>query len=153
MCVFPESQWRERKNAGSSVPAETDGVSQKHIEILSQICSTHLRYTWHSTTGSSHELKVLCTAGDKQERAWTHTQPFLSLFLWESLNSDFAIKHIFINVSHTSVHPLWSGSASHLVPFPPIASSLSDRNLLAPIFLHCDRPPSLSPMWTHWGVT
>lgn len=45
MCVFPESQWRERKNAGGSLPAETDGVSQKHIEILSQICSTHLRYS------------------------------------------------------------------------------------------------------------
>ncbi|XP_030262050.1 consortin, connexin sorting protein b [Sparus aurata] len=40
-----ESQWRERKNAGGSLPAETDGVSQKHIEILSQICSTHLRPT------------------------------------------------------------------------------------------------------------
>lgn len=38
-----ESQWREKKNAESSFPAETDGISQKHIETLSQICRTHLR--------------------------------------------------------------------------------------------------------------
>ncbi|XP_035535228.1 consortin, connexin sorting protein b isoform X1 [Morone saxatilis] len=38
-----ESQWREKKNTESSLPAETDGVSQKHIETLSQICRTHLR--------------------------------------------------------------------------------------------------------------
>ncbi|KAK9531089.1 hypothetical protein VZT92_010538 [Zoarces viviparus] len=38
-----ESQWREKKNDGSISPAETDGISQKHIETLSQICRTHLR--------------------------------------------------------------------------------------------------------------
>lgn len=37
-----ESEWRER-NADSSFPAETDAVSQKHIETLSQICRTHHR--------------------------------------------------------------------------------------------------------------
>ncbi|KAM7395787.1 hypothetical protein PAMA_007190 [Pampus argenteus] len=37
-----ESQWKER-NAGSSLPADTDGIGQKHIETLSQICRTHLR--------------------------------------------------------------------------------------------------------------
>lgn len=42
--VFPESQWREKNNADSSLPAETDGVDEKHIETLSQICRTHLRY-------------------------------------------------------------------------------------------------------------
>ncbi|XP_056284327.1 consortin, connexin sorting protein b [Pseudoliparis swirei] len=38
-----ESQWRERKSDGSVSPAETDGIGQKHIETLSQICRTHLR--------------------------------------------------------------------------------------------------------------
>ncbi|XP_034555545.1 consortin, connexin sorting protein b [Notolabrus celidotus] len=38
-----ESQLREKKNTGSSLPAETDFISQKHIETLSQICRTHLR--------------------------------------------------------------------------------------------------------------
>ncbi|XP_034383536.1 consortin, connexin sorting protein b [Cyclopterus lumpus] len=38
-----ESQWREKKNDGSISPAETDGIGQKHIETLSQICRTHLR--------------------------------------------------------------------------------------------------------------
>ncbi|XP_023286016.1 consortin-like [Seriola lalandi dorsalis] len=35
-----ESQWKE-KNTESSSPAETDLISQKHIETLSQICRTH----------------------------------------------------------------------------------------------------------------
>lgn len=43
--VFPESQWSQKKDGESSLPAETDGISQKHIETLSQICRTHLRYT------------------------------------------------------------------------------------------------------------
>ncbi|XP_078131331.1 consortin, connexin sorting protein b [Sander vitreus] len=38
-----ESRWKEKKNVESSLPAETDGISQKHIETLSQICRTHLR--------------------------------------------------------------------------------------------------------------
>ncbi|XP_044026325.1 consortin, connexin sorting protein b isoform X2 [Siniperca chuatsi] len=38
-----ESQWREKKNAESSLPAETDSIGQKHIETLSQICRTHPR--------------------------------------------------------------------------------------------------------------
>lgn len=38
-----ESQWTEKKNDASSLPTETDGISQKHIETLSQICRTHLR--------------------------------------------------------------------------------------------------------------
>ncbi|XP_042359905.1 consortin, connexin sorting protein b [Plectropomus leopardus] len=38
-----ESQLREKKYAESCLPAETDGISQKHIETLSQICRTHLR--------------------------------------------------------------------------------------------------------------
>ncbi|KAL6096273.1 cnst [Pungitius sinensis] len=38
-----ESQWRERKNDGGVLAAETDGISQKHIETLDQICRTHFR--------------------------------------------------------------------------------------------------------------
>ncbi|XP_074471949.1 consortin, connexin sorting protein b [Sebastes fasciatus] len=38
-----ESQWKEKKSDESSLPAETDGISQKHIETLNQICRTHLR--------------------------------------------------------------------------------------------------------------
>ncbi|XP_059212816.1 consortin, connexin sorting protein b isoform X2 [Centropristis striata] len=38
-----ESQWKEKKNTESSLPTETDGISQTHIETLSQICRTHLR--------------------------------------------------------------------------------------------------------------
>ncbi|XP_038583141.1 consortin, connexin sorting protein b isoform X1 [Micropterus salmoides] len=38
-----ESQLREKKNAESCLPAETDSISQKHIETLSQICRTHPR--------------------------------------------------------------------------------------------------------------
>ncbi|KAK2856536.1 hypothetical protein Q5P01_005271 [Channa striata] len=38
-----ESQWREKKNPESSLPMETDTISQKHMESLSQICRTHLR--------------------------------------------------------------------------------------------------------------
>ncbi|XP_070843814.1 consortin, connexin sorting protein b [Chaetodon trifascialis] len=38
-----ESQWREKKVAESTLPAPTDGIDQKHIETLSQICRTHLR--------------------------------------------------------------------------------------------------------------
>ncbi|XP_071334721.1 consortin, connexin sorting protein b [Trachinotus anak] len=38
-----ESQLREKKNTESSLPAETDPISQKHIETLSQICRTHPR--------------------------------------------------------------------------------------------------------------
>ncbi|XP_068432641.1 consortin, connexin sorting protein b [Clinocottus analis] len=38
-----ESQWREKENDGSLSPAQTDGIGQKHIETLSQICRTHLR--------------------------------------------------------------------------------------------------------------
>ncbi|XP_018550306.1 consortin, connexin sorting protein b [Lates calcarifer] len=37
-----ESRWRE-KNTESSLPAETDTITQKHIETLSQICRTHPR--------------------------------------------------------------------------------------------------------------
>ncbi|AWP19694.1 putative consortin-like [Scophthalmus maximus] len=37
-----ESRWRE-KSPESSVTAETDTVSQKHMETLSQICRTHPR--------------------------------------------------------------------------------------------------------------
>lgn len=42
-CVFTESQWREKKNDGGIWAAETDGISQKHIETLDHICRTHLR--------------------------------------------------------------------------------------------------------------
>ncbi|XP_029281803.1 consortin, connexin sorting protein b [Cottoperca gobio] len=39
-----EGQWREKKkNDESSLPADTDGMSQKHIETLSELCKTHLR--------------------------------------------------------------------------------------------------------------
>ncbi|XP_040919653.1 consortin, connexin sorting protein b [Toxotes jaculatrix] len=38
-----ESQWREKKNTGSSLSTDTDTISQKHIETLSQICRTHPR--------------------------------------------------------------------------------------------------------------
>lgn len=38
-----ESQLREKKSTGSSQPAETDFISQKHMETLNQICKTHLR--------------------------------------------------------------------------------------------------------------
>nr|XP_046229068.1 consortin, connexin sorting protein b [Scatophagus argus]XP_046229069.1 consortin, connexin sorting protein b [Scatophagus argus]XP_046229070.1 consortin, connexin sorting protein b [Scatophagus argus]XP_046229072.1 consortin, connexin sorting protein b [Scatophagus argus]XP_046229073.1 consortin, connexin sorting protein b [Scatophagus argus]XP_046229074.1 consortin, connexin sorting protein b [Scatophagus argus] len=38
-----ESQWREKKNAQNSLPGETDGISQKHMETLRHICRTHLR--------------------------------------------------------------------------------------------------------------
>ncbi|XP_040016747.2 consortin, connexin sorting protein b [Gasterosteus aculeatus] len=38
-----ESQWREKKNDGGIWAAETDGISQKHIETLDHICRTHLR--------------------------------------------------------------------------------------------------------------
>lgn len=44
--MSPESRWRE-KNTESSLPAETDTITQKHIETLSQICRTHPRYTQH----------------------------------------------------------------------------------------------------------
>ncbi|GLD59566.1 consortin-like isoform X1, partial [Lates japonicus] len=37
-----ESRWREN-NTESNLPAETDAISQKHIETLSQICRTHPR--------------------------------------------------------------------------------------------------------------
>ncbi|XP_005724865.1 consortin, connexin sorting protein b isoform X2 [Pundamilia nyererei] len=37
-----ESQERE-KDSGSSLPPETDGMSEKHFETLSQMCRTHLR--------------------------------------------------------------------------------------------------------------
>ncbi|XP_062267205.1 consortin, connexin sorting protein b [Platichthys flesus] len=37
-----ESRWRER-NPESSLPAETDAISVKHMETLSQICRTHPR--------------------------------------------------------------------------------------------------------------
>lgn len=40
--VFAESQERE-KDSGSSLPPETDGMSEKHFETLSQMCRTHLR--------------------------------------------------------------------------------------------------------------
>ncbi|XP_067338207.1 consortin, connexin sorting protein b [Channa argus] len=38
-----ESQWRDKKNPESSLPMETDTITQKHMETLSQICRTHLR--------------------------------------------------------------------------------------------------------------
>ncbi|XP_074541099.1 consortin, connexin sorting protein b [Halichoeres trimaculatus] len=38
-----ESQLREKKNTGSSLPAEPCFISQTHMETLSQICRTHLR--------------------------------------------------------------------------------------------------------------
>ncbi|XP_029902888.1 consortin, connexin sorting protein b [Myripristis murdjan] len=38
-----ESQWRERRNTESSLPAESNSIGQEHIETLSQICKTHQR--------------------------------------------------------------------------------------------------------------
>ncbi|XP_070705963.1 consortin, connexin sorting protein b [Pempheris klunzingeri] len=38
-----ESQWREKSSAESSLASEVDGISQKHIETLQQICRTHCR--------------------------------------------------------------------------------------------------------------
>lgn len=38
-----ESQWKEKKSDESCLPDETDGIGQKHIETLSQICRTHHR--------------------------------------------------------------------------------------------------------------
>lgn len=74
--VFSESQWREQKNAESSLPTETDGISQKHIETLSQICRTHLRYTtthqhniYHRKSGHSVVLST-CSTLLKQTDAW-----------------------------------------------------------------------------------
>lgn len=53
--VFSERQLREKKkNSESRLSAETDGFSQKHMETLSQICSTHVRYA-----AQQHVTKVL----------------------------------------------------------------------------------------------
>lgn len=38
-----ESQWKEKRNAESALPAEADGLSQNHMDTLSHICMTHLR--------------------------------------------------------------------------------------------------------------
>uniref|UniRef100_UPI003AAC41F0 consortin, connexin sorting protein b n=1 Tax=Centroberyx gerrardi TaxID=166262 RepID=UPI003AAC41F0 len=38
-----ESQWREKKDPESSLPAETVSIGQEHIDTLSQICRTHHR--------------------------------------------------------------------------------------------------------------
>ncbi|KAM9704687.1 consortin, connexin sorting protein b [Menidia menidia] len=38
-----ESQWREKRDILSSVSTETDDVTEKHIEMLSHICRTHLK--------------------------------------------------------------------------------------------------------------
>lgn len=83
--VFPESQWREKKNIESSSLAEIDTISQKHIETLCQICRTHPRYT----TTPTHNIYLLkfrhsvywrtCSTSPKQtdslEGAWIHQQP------------------------------------------------------------------------------
>uniref|UniRef100_UPI0037E87C87 consortin, connexin sorting protein b n=1 Tax=Semicossyphus pulcher TaxID=241346 RepID=UPI0037E87C87 len=53
-----ESQWKERKNTESSLPDETDFISQKHIETLSQICRTHLR---PSTSVEQNTLNITLT--------------------------------------------------------------------------------------------
>lgn len=54
--LFSESQWREKKDAESTLCAETDDVSQKHMEMLSQICRTHLRYP------TTHQHSLVNTA-------------------------------------------------------------------------------------------
>ncbi|XP_068198730.1 consortin, connexin sorting protein b [Antennarius striatus] len=38
-----ESQWREKKNTDCGLSSETDTISERHMEILSEICRTHLR--------------------------------------------------------------------------------------------------------------
>ncbi|XP_072218618.1 consortin, connexin sorting protein b [Leuresthes tenuis] len=38
-----ESQWKEKKDLMSGLPVETDGITEKHIEMLSHVCRTHLK--------------------------------------------------------------------------------------------------------------
>ncbi|KAA8583302.1 hypothetical protein FQN60_015848 [Etheostoma spectabile] len=61
-----ESQWKEKKNDESSLPTETDGISQKHIETLSQICRTHLSYPgtfWYGIAAHSHLMQTIHQCG------------------------------------------------------------------------------------------
>lgn len=39
-------------------PAESDGFSQKHMETLSQICRTHLRYPLSSSSTTSSRFTL-----------------------------------------------------------------------------------------------
>lgn len=57
--MIPETQWREKKDTESSLPDDTNSLSQKHIETLSQICRTHLRY--NTAADLSHiSVSLLC---------------------------------------------------------------------------------------------
>ncbi|XP_039454479.1 consortin, connexin sorting protein b isoform X3 [Oreochromis aureus] len=58
-----ESQWRE-KDSGSSLPSDTDGMSEKHFETLSQMCRTHLR-----PSVSVEQNKLNTTLADVQTKA------------------------------------------------------------------------------------
>lgn len=87
--VFPESQWNERKNAESSLPAETDSISQKHIETLSQICRTHHRYTtthqrniYQVKSRHSDEVWWTCSTLLKQTDTWEET--WILFILWSA---------------------------------------------------------------------
>ncbi|XP_063351831.1 consortin, connexin sorting protein b isoform X1 [Pelmatolapia mariae] len=59
-----ESQGRE-KDSGSSSPAETDGMSEKHFETLSQMCRTHLR----PSISVEQQNKLNTTLADVQTKA------------------------------------------------------------------------------------
>ncbi|KAM9354203.1 uncharacterized protein KZ484_012390 [Pholidichthys leucotaenia] len=72
-----ESQWKEKKDVDGSFPAEVDSISQKVIETLIHICTTHLR---PSVTIAQKELnttlknlqlnnEVLQSSGDKVSKS------------------------------------------------------------------------------------
>ncbi|XP_037542005.1 consortin, connexin sorting protein b [Nematolebias whitei] len=58
-----ESQLAEKKDAESSLSAETDGISQKHIETLSHICRTH-----HRPSASVDQEKPATALKDSQTK-------------------------------------------------------------------------------------
>ncbi|KAM3602850.1 uncharacterized protein V6R79_011928 [Siganus canaliculatus] len=58
-----ENQWKEKKTVGSSLPLEADGISQKHIESLDQICRTH-----HRPSSNEEQMKLNTTLYDIQSR-------------------------------------------------------------------------------------
>lgn len=72
--VFAESQWREKENSVSTLTAEAHGIGQKHMETLSRICRTHLRY------GNTHPPSSL-TQAPVLIHLWSVTQG-------QSLNKD-----------------------------------------------------------------
>ncbi|CAJ1077304.1 consortin%2C connexin sorting protein b [Xyrichtys novacula] len=69
-----ESQLRDQMNSGGSLPDETDFISWKHIETLSQICRTHhrpsVRHTEHDAgdvQSKKETLQSCCDGVNKLE--------------------------------------------------------------------------------------